>query len=147
MDAPIPPGSAHNAAPLDCSLGSPVTRTDSHRPVVVTLLSCFLILGTVATAVSVVPNFHEYRMWFRVFISFSMVGTVIAAVGMWRMRPWSVYAYGSLVLVSVVVVSYLDVINLLAIGIRLAVITVAFHYICRRARFEPPLSSDSNAVD
>lgn len=136
MDTPTPSGSDRHFSPSSCASSSTDARTKSHRPLAVSLLCCFLLFGVAATAIKVLPNIHEYEAWFRFFVSVSMVITLVASVGMWRMQPWGVYLYGSFVLLAVLVASYLDEINLLAIGVRLAVFALAFHFICRRARHE-----------
>jgi uncharacterized membrane protein (DUF2068 family) len=92
-----------------------------------------MVAGTLGVLIQDLPRGHFAASWIPFYLACSAVITLACAVGMWRMKKWSVYTYACwAALGTVVEIAMLGMFNLTALVVRVAVVAVSFYFICGR---------------
>ena len=113
----------------NCALSPMKTR----RPLAITVLCILMVVGTLGVLIQDLPRAHFAASWMPFYLACSAVVTLASAVGMWKMKKWSVHTYAGWAALSTVVgIAMLGMFNLTALVVRVVVVAVSFYFICGR---------------
>jgi hypothetical protein len=117
----------------------------TRRPLAITVLCILMVAGTLGVLIQDLPRGHFGALWIPFYLGCSAVVTLACAVGMWRMKKWSVYTYACWAALGTGVgIAMLGVFNLTALLVRVAVVAVSFYFICGRDGGHAELSAPPN---
>lgn len=104
-----------------------------HRPIFLTLICIFAMLGAVLNLVrAVVGPPSKLGDWFLPSLAVSSIVCVIAMMGVWHMRRWGVYTYIALCVVGqIALIVMVGHFNWIALVLRCAVVSVLLVYLRR----------------
>jgi len=92
-----------------------------------------MVVATLGVLIQDLPRGHFAASWMPFYLACSAVATLASAVGMWKMKKWSVYTYAAWAVLSTVVgIARLGMFNLTALVVRVVVVAVSFYFICGR---------------
>jgi hypothetical protein len=108
------------------------------RPIVITALCIVLVVAGAADVVALGGFVRELIKhpvmppWlFLFYVAFAPAMKLGCAVGMWKMRRWSVYVYACwLALSTILLLAWLGVFSPVALIIQILVVAVSFFFIC-----------------
>lgn len=127
-----------SVAVLRCLVTSKFCNRDSslmktRRPLAITVLCILIFAGALSVLIRDIPRGHFAASWIPFYLACSSVITIVCAVGMWKMKKWSVYTYACwAALGSVVGITMLGMFNLNALIVRLVIVIFSFYCICVR---------------